>query len=156
MKPSLAKIIQKILISRYFKSVESDPHIRENAYCMGYANIWSLNRVHWLSRTHSPHRDTSDYECEDMLDLDTGVARACFPIMWIHTRVAWKPKMQRLPATLHNTTWMVHCEVCHGSVEDIRILDPVDVKEAHSHIASRYYSVQWYVQSPGWGDVSFG
>jgi len=46
---------------------------------------------------------------------------------------------------------MDHCEV----VDAIPILDPVDVKEAYSHIALRYHSVQWYVQSHGWHDARF-
>jgi len=34
-----------------------------------------------------------------------------------------------------------HCEVCHGSIEAISILDPVDVKEAYSHIMSKRHTV---------------
>ena len=37
---------------------------------------------------------------------------------------------------------MDHFEVCHGSGEAILKLNPVDVKEAFSHIASRYHSVR--------------
>jgi hypothetical protein len=46
------------------------------------------------------------------------------------------------------------CEVCHGSIEAIPILDPVNVQESSSHIASRYHSIQWHVWSHGWRDVS--
>jgi len=49
-----------------------------------------------------------------------------------------------------------HCEVCHGSIEAISILDPVDVKEAYSHTTSRYHSVQRHVRLHGRRDVSFG
>jgi hypothetical protein len=51
---------------------------------------------------------------------------------------------------------MDDCQVCHGSVEAISILNPLDVEEAYSHIASRYHSVQRHVQSHGWRDVGFG
>jgi len=67
-----------------------------------------------------------------------------------------KAQIQQLPATLHNLGWMDHCEVCHGSVEAIPILDPVDVEEAYSYIASCYHSVKWYVWSQGWRDSIFG
>jgi len=49
-----------------------------------------------------------------------------------------------------------HCEVCHGGIEAISILDPVDVRDAYSHIASRNHSVQRHVRSHGRRDVSFG
>jgi len=47
-------------------------------------------------------------------------------------------------------------QVCDGSVEAISILDPLDVEEAYSHIASHFHSVQQLVQSHGWGDARFG
>jgi len=50
MKPGLAKIIEKVCISRYFESAETDHHIAENACCIDYANTWSSKRVHWLSK----------------------------------------------------------------------------------------------------------
>ena len=46
MKPGLAKIIEKVCISRYFESAETDLHIAENACCVDYANTWSSKRVH--------------------------------------------------------------------------------------------------------------
>jgi len=46
MRPGLAKIIEKVLISRYFESPEADLHIAENACCMKYASSWSPKRVH--------------------------------------------------------------------------------------------------------------
>jgi len=137
MKPGLSMIIEKVPISRYFESAETDLQIAENACCIDYANTWSLKRVLWLSKSHSLHRGLSKYGCEETLELNPDVARARLPITWNHTRVSQQPKLQRLPATLHNTRWMEHCEVCHGSVAAIPILDPVDVEEAYSHIASR-------------------
>jgi len=42
MSPGLAKIIEKVCISRYFESPETDSHIAENACCIDYAETWSL------------------------------------------------------------------------------------------------------------------
>ena len=46
LKPGSAKIIEKVCISRYFESAETDLHIAENACCIDYANIWSSKQVH--------------------------------------------------------------------------------------------------------------
>jgi len=88
MEPGLAKIIEKVHISRYFESAETDLHIAENDCCIDYANTWSSKRVHRLSKGKSPDRSPSDYGCEDPLELDPGAARARLPITWIHTWVA--------------------------------------------------------------------
>jgi len=156
MRPGLAKIIEKVRIWWYFESPEADLHIAENACCINYANTWSPKRVYWLSKSQSPHCSTFDYGCEDTLDLYTGVARARLPFTGIHTRVASKPKIQWILAAIYNSGWMDDCQVCHGSIEAISILDPLDVEEAYSHIASRYHIIQWHVRSHGWRDESFG
>jgi len=88
MRPGLAKIIEKVRISTYFESAETDIHIAENACCIDYADTWSTKRVHWVSKSQSADRSTTHYGCEDTLELDTGVARARLPITWIHTRLA--------------------------------------------------------------------
>jgi len=41
MTSGLAKIIEKVHISRYFESSETDLHIAENASCIDYADTWS-------------------------------------------------------------------------------------------------------------------
>jgi len=156
MKPGLAKIIEKVCISWYFGSPEIHLHIAENACCIEYADTWSSKRVYWLSKGQFLHHGTDDYGCEDRVELNTGVARAPQLITGIHTWVAPKSKIPWLPATFHNSRWVDQCEVCHGCVEGISIFDPEDVKEAYSHIASRYHSVQWHVQSHGWHDASLG
>jgi len=46
MKPGLAKTIEKVCISRYFESAETDLHIAENACYIDYANTWLSKRVH--------------------------------------------------------------------------------------------------------------
>ena len=46
MKPGLAKIIEKVYISTYCESPETDHHIAENACCIDYADTWSSKRVH--------------------------------------------------------------------------------------------------------------
>jgi len=109
MKPGLAEIIEKVCISTYCECAETDLQIAENGGCIDYTDTWSAKQVHSLSNTQSPDRSTTYYGCEDTLELDTGVVRACLPITWIHARVAQKPKIQRLPATIHNTGWVDDC-----------------------------------------------
>ena len=46
MRPGLANIIEKVCISRYFESPETDLHIAENACCIDYADTWSSKWVH--------------------------------------------------------------------------------------------------------------
>jgi len=41
MRPGLAKIIEKVRISRYFESPETDLYIAENACCIDYTDTWS-------------------------------------------------------------------------------------------------------------------
>ena len=41
MRQGLAKIIQKIRISTYFESAETDIYIAENTCCIDYADTWS-------------------------------------------------------------------------------------------------------------------
>jgi len=88
MRPGLAKIIEKVCISTYYESAETDLHIAENACCTDYADAWTSKRVYWLSKSQSLDRSTTRYGYEDTLELDTGVARARLPIAWIHPGVA--------------------------------------------------------------------
>ena len=46
MRPGLAKIIEKVHISRYFESAGTDHHIAENACGIDYTNTWLSKRVH--------------------------------------------------------------------------------------------------------------
>jgi hypothetical protein len=85
MRRGLAKIIEKVRISWYFESRETDLHIAENACCIDYADTWSSKQVYLLWKSQSPHCGTSDYGCEDTLELDTGGTQACLPITGIHT-----------------------------------------------------------------------
>jgi len=156
MKPGLANMIEKVHISRYFESAEIDLHIAQNSCCIDYANTWSSKQVYWLSKSKYHHRGNSDNGSQDPLEPDPRVAPAHLPITWIHTHVSYKPKIQRLLATLRYPRWMDHCEVCHRSVEAIPILDPVDVEESYSHTASRYLSLQWSVWSHGWRNACCG
>jgi len=80
MKPGLANIIEKVHISRYFESAETDLHIAQNACCIDYANTWSSKLVHSQSKGHSRYRGNSDYGGQDLLELDPGDARARLPI----------------------------------------------------------------------------
>jgi len=78
------------------------------------------------------------------------------PLTGIHPRVASKPKISLISAVIDNSGSMDDCEVCHGSVEAISILDHLDVEEAYSHMASRHHSVQQHDQSHGRRDACFG
>jgi len=51
MSSGLAKIIEKVRISRYFESPETDLHIAENACCIDSSDTWSSKRVHSLSKS---------------------------------------------------------------------------------------------------------
>jgi len=86
MKSGSAKIIERVRIWTYFEHAETDIHIAENAGSIDHAATLSSKWVHSLAKSQSPHRGTSDYECEDPLELDTGVARARLLISWIPTR----------------------------------------------------------------------
>jgi hypothetical protein len=46
MRPGLAKIIEKVSISTYCESPETDLFIAENACCIDYADTWSSKRVY--------------------------------------------------------------------------------------------------------------
>jgi len=155
MRLGFAKIIEKPRISWYFESAETDFHIAENACSIDYTDTWSLQWLHSLTKTQFPHCGTSDYGCEDTLEHNTGVAQAHLPITGLYTQVAPKSHIQWSPATFHNSRWIEPFEVCHGSIEAISILDPVDVEETYIHITSGYHSVQWHIRSHGWCDVTF-
>ena len=85
MKPGFGKIIEKVRISPYFESSEIDPQRQKNACCIDCADTWSSKRVHSLSKSQSPNHGTSDSGSIDTVKLHTGGARACPPIMGIHT-----------------------------------------------------------------------
>jgi len=156
MRPGLAKIIQKVRISWYFESPEADLHIAENACCIDYADTWSSKRVYSLSKSQSLHCCTSDYGCKDTLELYSGVTWADLSITRIHMWVASKPEIHGITVIVYNSGWVDGCDVCHGSIEAIAILQPVDVQEAYSHIASPYQSLQWRVWTHRGRDSSFG
>ena len=46
MKPGLAKIIEKVRISRYFENSETDRDITANVSCVDYVGTGLLKRVH--------------------------------------------------------------------------------------------------------------
>jgi len=155
MRQGLAKIIEKVHISRYFESPETNLCIAENACCIDYADTWLLKRVHSLSKSQRPDRSSTKYGWEDTFKYNTGVAWVSLLITRIHLWVAPESKIQWLPATLHNKGWIDHHQVGDQSFEAIPILDPVDVEGAYGHIASLYHSLQWHVQSHGWHYASF-
>jgi len=46
VRPGLAKIIEKVRISTYYESAETDLHIAEYACCFDYADTWTSKRVY--------------------------------------------------------------------------------------------------------------
>jgi len=155
MRPDLAKIIEKVCISRNYESHETDLHIAANVSCIDYDDTGSSKWVHWLATIWSKNRSTTYSGCENTVEFDTGVASASLPITTIHLRVAQVSTSHRLPAFLPNTGWMDHHQVCHGSFKAIPILDPVDVNKAYRYSASHYRCLKWNVRSYGWRYVSF-
>jgi hypothetical protein len=90
MRPDLPKIIEKVHISWYFESPETDLHIVEHTSSIDSADTWLLKRDHWLSPSQCPHCSTSDYGCEDKLGLNTEVSWVRLLITGIHVQVAPK------------------------------------------------------------------
>jgi len=46
MRPGLAKIIEKVRISTYYETAETELHIAENACCIDCADTWTSERVY--------------------------------------------------------------------------------------------------------------
>jgi hypothetical protein len=45
MRPGLVKIIEKVHISRYFESLETNLHKAVNTCCIDYTDTWLKNQV---------------------------------------------------------------------------------------------------------------
>jgi len=84
MRPGLPKIIEIVCILWYFESPQTDLHKAENSCGIDYADTLSSKRAHWLATIERQHCATSDYRCEDTLELDPGVTWRGLPIMGIH------------------------------------------------------------------------
>jgi len=93
MRPGLAKIIEKVRISTYFESSETDLDEAENACWIDHTDTWSLKRVPSLSKSQSLHLSTTHDGCNKTLDNDTGVAQEYLPIARIHPRVTPESKI---------------------------------------------------------------
>jgi len=117
MRPGLAKIIEKVCISRYFESPETFSHIAASACRIDCMDTWSSKWVHWLSNSQSPNSCTTCYGCEDTLECDTGVAWVSLPITRFDLWVSPQSEIQWLLACLPNQGWMDHHSGCHGSFD---------------------------------------
>jgi len=155
IRTGLAKIIDKVRISTYFETPEMYLHIADTACCIDCADTRLSKRVHWLSKSENPCCRTPCHECEDILTIDTGVAWVNLPITSVYQLVAPESNIVWLPATLHNTRWMDHCQGCHGTFPAIPVLDAVDVNEAYCHIPRHNQFLQWHVSTYWWGYVNF-
>jgi len=49
LRPGLARIIEKVRISRHTKWPDNAHHIAENAWGIDYTDTWSSKQAHWLS-----------------------------------------------------------------------------------------------------------
>ena len=147
MRPGLAKIIGKVHISRRFESSETDLHIVETACSIDHTDTGLSKQVDWLSKCQTMNHSTSNYEYENWVEFDSGVAWVSLRIARIHPQGAQKSTIQPLLATLHNTEWMAHHQVRQGGFKPIPILDPVDVNIPYSYSGSRRHCLQWHVRS---------
>jgi len=93
-RPGLAKIIEKVHISWYFESSETDRPLAENSCSIDYTDTWLLKWAHWLSKSQSPHCSTSNYGWEDTLELNIGIAQVCLLFTGIDLRVDPTSKIQ--------------------------------------------------------------
>jgi len=90
MRWGLAKTIEKVRISTDFGCLETDLHKAENACCIDYTYTWLSKRIHWRSKSHSPHYSTTYYGCEDTLERNTGIDQNVYHLReftreWLHT-----------------------------------------------------------------------
>jgi hypothetical protein len=152
---SLAEIIEKVWISRYFESPETNHQLAEKACCVEDSDTWSSKRVHWLSKGQSANLRTTYYGYGDMVELNSGVAWVGQPIPRFHSQVAQDSDMQSLPAALQNTRWMDYHHLCHGSVKAIPVLHAFDVEKAYGYSVSRHHCIQCDVWFYGWHYESF-
>jgi hypothetical protein len=114
---------------------------------MNHADTRRLKWVHRLSKSEGRYCSTINFECEDMLQLNTIVAWVNRPIARIHPRVAQESNVYWDPDTQHITGWLGYCQECHGRLKAVPILVPVDVEKAYHYIASPYNTTWWNVWS---------
>jgi len=108
MRPGLAKIIEKICISWYFESSESDLHMAETGCGNDYADTGSSKRAHLLWQIHSPHRGTSDYAYEQTLELNTGVPWGAYQLLEFRRKWLQNPKYHDYrPLFLTQDEWTI-------------------------------------------------
>jgi hypothetical protein len=88
MIPGLAMMIEKVHISTYFDSAETDLNRAENVCCIDYIDTCSSKWVHWMPKIQGQDCSATYYRCEDKVELDLEVAQAHQLITWSHMRVA--------------------------------------------------------------------
>ena len=141
MKPGLAKIIEKLRISRYFECSETDHHIAANARSVDYIHTGTSQWVYYLLKNQGTNCSPTHYGCENTVKFDSGVAWASLPIMRIHPRMAEGSTLLWFPVTLQNRRWMYNWQVSRVSFKAIPIMDSVDVEKADGHTESCHYRV---------------
>jgi len=141
MQPGLAKIIEKVCISRYFECSKTDDHVAANASSDDYVDTGSSKWVYWLPKRQSTNCSPTYYGCENTVESDIGVAWASLPITRINMRVADESQILWIPVTLHNRGWMDNDEGHHGSLKAIPILHSVDVS---GHTVTQHHVITIY------------
>jgi len=114
LRPCLAMIIEKVCISRYLQSAETNLHIAENACCIHYADTWSSKWDHWQLQSQCLDCATTYYLCEDILGFDNGVDSASLSIPRIHPvsgsrikdiEITGHISQHRMNGPLSSTSW---------------------------------------------------
>jgi len=142
MRPGSAMTNERVCISRYFESHQTDLHIAPNARWIDNTNTGSSKRVHWLSTSQCPNRCAAIYGSEDRVEFNTGLARTSLPIIRIRPRVAQESTILLVPPPFPNSGQLDRHEVCHGWIKASPIVDPVDVELVYHCSTLRDHCVQ--------------
>jgi len=69
MKPGLAKIIEKVLISRYSENSKTDHQMAADASSVDYVNTGWSKRVDCQRKSQSTNRRPTYIECENTVEF---------------------------------------------------------------------------------------
>jgi len=92
MKPGVPQVIEKVCISIYFETIETNLYMAANTCYIEYAGNRLLKRVLSASTCQSMNRTITYFESEDSLESNTGVASASLLIMKFTSKLLKNPK----------------------------------------------------------------
>jgi hypothetical protein len=97
--------------------------------CLLYWLRWHLvvQMSLFTDKCPCPHCITTNFGCQHMVECNTNVAWASLLITTIPQPLPLESTIQWLLATRHNTRWVDHCHIRHGSFKVMLILNPVDI-----------------------------